>query len=91
MATKPAVCGIDFGASESYVAYVGKGIVDIVQNEAYGKNARKKGGQMVNMLDGENVGKCWEDLMQSFFLRVNDMNRCASMALKMGCFDIGNL
>lgn len=33
MTTKPAVCGIDFGASESYVAYVGKGIVDIVQNE----------------------------------------------------------
>lgn len=27
------VVGIDFGACESYVAYVGKGIVDIVQNE----------------------------------------------------------
>lgn len=27
------IVGIDFGASESYVAYVGKGIVDIVQNE----------------------------------------------------------
>ena len=57
MATKPAVCGIDFGASESYVAYVGKGIVDIVQNEAHGKNAKEKGGQMVEMLDGENVGE----------------------------------
>ena len=51
MATKPAVCGIDFGASESYVAYVGKGIVDIVQNEAHGKNARKK-----RWSDGEHVG-----------------------------------
>jgi len=30
---KAAVVGIDLGASESYVAYVGKGIVDIVQNE----------------------------------------------------------
>ena len=41
---------------------------------------------MVKML-----GKCWEDLIQSFFLRVNDMNRFASMELKMGCFDICNL
>lgn len=30
---KPVVVGIDLGASESYVAYVGKGIVDMVQNE----------------------------------------------------------
>lgn len=30
---KAAVIGIDIGASESFVAYVGKGIVDIVQNE----------------------------------------------------------
>jgi len=30
---KSAVVGIDLGASESYVAFVGKGIVDIVQNE----------------------------------------------------------
>lgn len=68
MATKPAVCGIDFGASESYVAYVGKGIVDIVQNEAHGKNARKKkGGQMVNMLDGENVGEMLGRFDAKFF------------------------
>lgn len=33
MVTKSAVIGIDLGASESYVAYVGKGIVDVVQNE----------------------------------------------------------
>lgn len=33
MVTKSAVIGIDIGASESLVAYVGKGIVDIVQNE----------------------------------------------------------
>ena len=38
MLTKPAVCGIDLGASESYVAYVGKGIVDIVQNEVSKRN-----------------------------------------------------
>jgi len=30
---KPAVIGIDLGAQDSYVAFVGKGIVDIVQNE----------------------------------------------------------
>lgn len=30
---KPVVVGIDLGASDSYVAYVGKGIVDIVQND----------------------------------------------------------
>jgi len=33
MSAKPIVVGIDLGAGESYVAYVGKGIVDIVQNE----------------------------------------------------------
>jgi len=33
MVTKSAVIGIDMGASVSQVAYVGKGIVDIVQNE----------------------------------------------------------
>lgn len=31
--SKPIVAGIDIGAAESYVAYVGKNIVDIVQNE----------------------------------------------------------
>jgi len=35
---KPAVVGIDLGASESYVAFVGKGIVDIVQNEVSKRN-----------------------------------------------------
>lgn len=38
MAGKAAVVGIDLGASESYVAYVGKGIVDIVQNEVSKRN-----------------------------------------------------
>mmetsp|Transcript_58561 Transcript_58561/g.92987 ORF Transcript_58561/g.92987 Transcript_58561/m.92987 type:complete len:837 (-) Transcript_58561:85-2595(-) len=33
MVTKSAVVGIDIGASDSLVAFVGKGIVDIVQNE----------------------------------------------------------
>ena len=33
MAAKAAVIGIDLGSSDSLVAYVGKGIVDIVQNE----------------------------------------------------------
>lgn len=33
MVSKSVVVGIDLGACESYVAYVGKGIVDIVQNE----------------------------------------------------------
>lgn len=30
---KPAVIGIDLGAADSYVSFVGKGVVDIVQNE----------------------------------------------------------
>jgi len=33
MVTKSAVVGIDIGAHTSYIAYVGKGIVDLVQNE----------------------------------------------------------
>jgi len=33
MVTKSAVIGIDIGASTSYVSYVGKGMVDLVQNE----------------------------------------------------------
>mmetsp|Transcript_42470 Transcript_42470/g.99652 ORF Transcript_42470/g.99652 Transcript_42470/m.99652 type:complete len:833 (-) Transcript_42470:68-2566(-) len=33
MVTKSAVVGIDIGAHTSYVAYVGKGVVDLVQNE----------------------------------------------------------
>jgi molecular chaperone DnaK (HSP70) len=33
MVSKSAVIGIDLGACESYVAYVGKGMVDTVQNE----------------------------------------------------------
>jgi len=33
MVSKSLVCGIDLGACDSYVAFVGKGIVDIVQNE----------------------------------------------------------
>jgi len=33
MATKASVIGIDLGASTSFVAFVGKGIVDLVQNE----------------------------------------------------------
>mmetsp|Transcript_104147 Transcript_104147/g.301280 ORF Transcript_104147/g.301280 Transcript_104147/m.301280 type:complete len:841 (-) Transcript_104147:90-2612(-) len=33
MVSKSSVVGIDLGAADSYVAFVGKGIVDIVQNE----------------------------------------------------------
>ena len=33
MVTKSAVIGIDMGVQVSQVAYVGKGIVDMVQNE----------------------------------------------------------
>jgi len=33
MVTKSAVIGIDLGTADSYVAFVGKGIVDVVQNE----------------------------------------------------------
>eukprot|EP00450_Noctiluca_scintillans_P002239 CAMPEP_0194502618 /NCGR_PEP_ID=MMETSP0253-20130528/26351_1 /TAXON_ID=2966 /ORGANISM="Noctiluca scintillans" /LENGTH=43 /DNA_ID= /DNA_START= /DNA_END= /DNA_ORIENTATION= len=33
MVSKSAVVGIDIGSSTSFVAYVGKGVVDLVQNE----------------------------------------------------------
>jgi len=38
MVSKSAVIGIDLGSSESVVAYVGKGVVDIVQNEVSKRN-----------------------------------------------------
>lgn len=38
MVTKSAVIGIDIGADTSLVAYVGKGIVDLVQNEVSKRN-----------------------------------------------------
>merc|ERR550525_1231674 len=33
MVTKSAVIGIDLGSASSFVGYVGKGVVDICQNE----------------------------------------------------------
>mmetsp|Transcript_73047 Transcript_73047/g.171297 ORF Transcript_73047/g.171297 Transcript_73047/m.171297 type:complete len:867 (+) Transcript_73047:124-2724(+) len=49
--TKAAVCGIDLGASESYVAYVGKGIVDIVQNEV----SKRATSTLVGFTDRERL------------------------------------
>jgi len=43
--------GIDLGASESYVAYVGKGIVDIVQNEVSKRNT----SSLVGFTDRERL------------------------------------
>lgn len=38
MVSKASVIGIDLGSAESYVAYVGKGLVDVVQNEMSKRN-----------------------------------------------------
>eukprot|EP00929_Paragymnodinium_shiwhaense_P013915 TRINITY_DN121762_c0_g1_i1.p1 TRINITY_DN121762_c0_g1~~TRINITY_DN121762_c0_g1_i1.p1 ORF type:complete len:954 (-),score=355.57 TRINITY_DN121762_c0_g1_i1:294-3155(-) len=48
---KPAVIGIDLGASDSYVAFVGKGIVDIVQNEV----SKRATPSLVGFLDKERL------------------------------------
>eukprot|EP00933_Yihiella_yeosuensis_P047551 TRINITY_DN4339_c0_g5_i1.p1 TRINITY_DN4339_c0_g5~~TRINITY_DN4339_c0_g5_i1.p1 ORF type:complete len:882 (-),score=309.93 TRINITY_DN4339_c0_g5_i1:381-3026(-) len=48
---KAAVVGIDIGAGESYVAYVGKGVVDIVQNEVSKRNT----GSLVGFTDRERL------------------------------------
>jgi len=49
--SKSAVIGIDIGASESLVAYVGKGIVDIVQNEV----SKRATPSMVGFTDRERL------------------------------------
>jgi len=51
MASKPIVVGIDIGAAESYVAYVGKGVVDIVQNEV----SKRATASMVGFTDRERL------------------------------------
>jgi len=45
------VVGIDLGASESYVAYVGKGLVDMVQNEV----SKRATSTMVGFTDRERL------------------------------------
>jgi len=51
MVTKSAVVGIDLGASTSYVAYVGKGIVDLVQNEV----SQRATSSLVGFTDRERL------------------------------------
>ena len=51
MVTKSAVIGIDIGASESYVAFVGKGIVDVVQNEV----SKRATASIVSFTDRERL------------------------------------
>jgi len=51
MVSKSAVIGIDLGASESYVAYVGKGIVDVVQNEV----SKRATSTLVGFTDRERL------------------------------------
>merc|ERR1719148_387024 len=48
---KSSVIGIDLGAAESLVAYVGKGIVDIVQNEVSKRNT----SSLVGFTDRERL------------------------------------
>lgn len=48
---KPVVVGIDLGSAESYVAYVGKGIVDIVQNEV----SKRATSTLVGFTDRERL------------------------------------
>jgi heat shock protein 4 len=49
--SKAAVVGIDIGAAESLVAYVGKGIVDLVQNEV----SRRATPSIVGFTDRERL------------------------------------
>jgi len=51
MVTKSAVIGIDIGGSESVVSFVGKGIVDIVQNEV----SKRSTSSLVGFTDRERV------------------------------------
>jgi heat shock protein 4 len=51
MVTKSAVIGIDIGASESLVSFVGKGIVDIVQNEV----SKRATSTLVGFTDRERL------------------------------------
>lgn len=51
MVTKSAVIGIDIGAAESLVAYVGKGVVDLVQNEV----SRRATPSLVGFTDRERL------------------------------------
>jgi len=51
MVTKSAVIGIDLGADTSYVGYVGKGIVDICQNEV----SKRETPSLVGFTDRERL------------------------------------
>eukprot|EP00435_Cladocopium_sp_Y103_P072645 s5_g40.t3 len=51
MVTKNAVIGIDLGADTSFVGYVGKGIVDICQNEV----SRRETPSLVGFTDRERL------------------------------------
>jgi len=51
MVTKSAVIGIDLGSSDSLVAYVGKGIVDLVQNEV----SKRASSSLVGFTDRERL------------------------------------
>mmetsp|Transcript_90734 Transcript_90734/g.282653 ORF Transcript_90734/g.282653 Transcript_90734/m.282653 type:complete len:738 (-) Transcript_90734:100-2313(-) len=51
MVTKSAVIGIDLGSAESYVGYVGKGIVDICQNEV----SKRANTTLVGFTDRERL------------------------------------
>lgn len=51
MVSKSVVVGIDLGACESYVAYVGKGIVDVVQNEV----SKRPTSSLVGFTDRERL------------------------------------
>lgn len=51
METKRLVIGIDFGSSDSYVAYVDKGTVDIVQNEV----SQRRTPSLVGFTDRERL------------------------------------
>lgn len=51
MASKSVVVGIDLGTAESYVAYVGKGTVDVVQNEV----SKRATATIVSFTDRERL------------------------------------
>lgn len=77
MVTKSAVIGIDLGASESLVAYVGKGVVDLVQNEV----SRRATPSLVGFTDRERLlGDAALALIRS-----NAKNTCRNFKHLLAC------
>jgi len=76
MESKSLVVGIDLGSSDSYIGYIGKGIVDIAQNEA----SSRKTPTLVGFTDRERtIGESAGSLIKS-----NTKNTCRNFKHLLG-------